>query len=388
MKIIIVTNIPSPYRIPLFNQIDEDFKKKNWKLHVVFLTRSYKRRKWQVNENEFHFDFEYLKDWHLALGEGFTSLALSLFNVLRKNRPNLIIVGGFSLATLWTLIYAKTFRVPFIIWSGETVAEDQSRRKFRHLRRFLRHRLIRSSSAFVAYGTEARKYLSSWKIDQKIIFTGINTVDTEFIHQRTIELRKQKQTFITDNRLPDLNILFIGHLEPRKGVGYILEAVKTIQGEPGSPIFGTHIVGSGPEEDLYKKFVEHNTLRHVYFWGFRQKEEIAEFLSISDLLLFTSTQELYGLVPIEAMAAGVPVFCSSYAGCTVDLIEHNVNGIVIDPQNTVKLAENIIYCLKNPEFMSTLAKNAETQIRSKFKISDSSRGFLEAAEYVLHRPAK
>ncbi|MBL7960942.1 glycosyltransferase family 4 protein [bacterium] len=385
MKIVIVTNIPSPYRIPLFNQIHENFKSRNWKLHVIFLTKSYKRRKWKVDETDFHFDFEYLKDWHISLGEGFSSLALSLLKSFRSIQPDLIIVAGFSMASLWTLIYAKMFHIPFLIWSGETIAEDRMRSRFRSLRNILRYTLIQSAAAFVAYGTEAKKYLLKWKTKPENIFIGINTVDTEFISKRVKELRLQKQAFLTANRLPLLNILFIGYLEKRKGVHFILEAVEKIQKEDLSLCFGTHIVGSGPEEGNLRNIVEANKLRDVNFWGFKQKEEIPEFLAFSDLLIFSSIQELYGLVPIEAMAAGVPVLCSVHAGCTIDLVKHNVNGLVIDPVNTDKLKENIIFCLRKPEFLSTLARNAENTISSSFKLSDSVRGFAEAIEYVFIR---
>lgn len=385
MKIFIITNIPSPYRISLFNRLNQDFEHKKWELHVVFLTKSYKRRKWEVNENEFHFNYQYLKDWHLSLGEGFSSLALSLPLILIKNRPDLIVTAGFSLASLWTLIYSKMFNIPFLIWSGETIAEDRLRKRFRWLRSILRYLLIHSASAFIAYGTRAKEYLLRWKPDPKKIFIGINTVDTEFISDRVKELRLHKNEIIVRRGIPHLNILFIGYLEKRKGVHCILEAVKRIQNEQASFHFGTHIVGSGPEEEPLKGFVKKEGLRDVYFWGFRQKEEIPEFLAFSDLLLFTSIQELYGLVPIEAMAGRVPVLCTIHAGCTVDLIEDSINGLIIDPIDVDVLANKVIYCLKNPDFLSTLAKNAEKRIVNNFSIAHSSKGFVAAMEFSLLR---
>ncbi|KAB2878365.1 glycosyltransferase family 4 protein [bacterium] len=386
MKIVIITNIPSPYRIPLFNRMNEEFKSRNWALHVIFLTKSYRRRKWQINEQEFHFDFEYLRDWNLAYKEGFTSLALSLLPSLYYNRPNIIIVGGFSLATLWTLLYAKLFHIPYIIWSGETIAEDKIRSRFRSLRNILRHVQIQYAAAFVAYGTEAAKYLQRWRIKPKTIFIGTNTVDTEFIRERVRELRTRKREYIAKRKLPDLNILFVGYLENRKGVHFILEAVKAIQSDSSSPVFGTHIVGSGPEEINLKRWAEHNDLHHIYFWGFKQKEELPEFLALADLLLFTSTQELYGLVPIESMAAGVPTLCSKYAGCTIDLIEDRINGLIIDPNDVDDLKQKIIYCLKKPEFMAILAENGMNTVTQKFSIRSSVLGFEKAVRFVTNIP--
>jgi glycosyltransferase involved in cell wall biosynthesis len=385
MRIFIVTNMPSPYRVPLFNRMHEEFVKLGWHLKVIFLTRSYERRKWVVNENEFKFDYTYLHGIEFVEGEAFFSLGLSLPKMFFDEQPDLVIAAGFSPAALWSHFYCLLFQKKFIIWSGETIAEAGRRIGLRFMRQWVRSILLSHAHAFVAYGVDAKKYLLSMKIPESKIFIGINTVDTESLRNATNNLRPLRVQYLSQHHLPDLNILFVGYLEKRKGVHLMLEAVKMIQETDRSLEFATHIVGSGTQENELKSFVERNTLAQVHFWGFRQKEELPQFFAISTLLIFPSTDELYGLVPIESMAAGVPVMCSVHAGCSLDLIEDGVNGILIDPYDVNALSQKLIYCLKNASDLATLITNGLSVISERFQISNSVQGFIRCADFVLKR---
>ena len=61
-KVILITNIANPYRVPLFNELSNQLHNKNIHLKIVFANKTYKRRRFTINENEFKFDFCFLKD--------------------------------------------------------------------------------------------------------------------------------------------------------------------------------------------------------------------------------------------------------------------------------------------------------------------------------------
>lgn len=61
-KVIFITNIPNPYRIPLFNEIHNQFLDINVKLKLVFGAEGYKRRMFQLDLNEIKFEYEILND--------------------------------------------------------------------------------------------------------------------------------------------------------------------------------------------------------------------------------------------------------------------------------------------------------------------------------------
>ncbi len=56
-KILLITNIPNRYRIPLFNELNRQLKERDIKLKVVFGALGYDRRKWKIDMNECHFDY-------------------------------------------------------------------------------------------------------------------------------------------------------------------------------------------------------------------------------------------------------------------------------------------------------------------------------------------
>ncbi len=378
-----MTNIPSPYRIPLFNAMNEEFLKRNWSLNIIFLTRSYRRRKWNVDESQFRFTYSYLRDIQFMRGEAFISLAFSLPKMLFEEDPDVVVVGGFSLAALWAAAYCRMFEKKLIIWSGETIAEDRLRRRFRFLRGRLRNVIMRNAQSFVAYGTEAKKYLLSQRISENKIFIGINTVDTEFLAVQMEKRMPLRESFLAEHQLPNLNILFVGYLEERKGVRLLLEAVREIQKAGFEVPFGTHIVGSGTEETSLKDYVERHGLKNIYFWGYQQKEAVPLYFSIADLLVFPSLSELYGLVPIEAMAFGVPVLCSVYAGVTPDLVVDGYNGYVIDPYNQVDFIGKIKHLLQKENVRKALAFHAIDTVKANFQIRNSVNGFLDSLNSAL-----
>ncbi len=381
MRVVIITNMPSPYRVPLFNSLAKEFKSKGWHLKIVFLTRSYSRRKWEIVESDFEFEYTYLKDFKIVLGEAMISSSVGLFKNLVADKPQLVIVGGFSISALWTLLYCLLFDGKYMIWSGETIDEDRLRKQFRILRNTVRYMIGRLAHGFIVYGTAAKEYLLSKQVNEKKIFVAVNTVDTSFYREASERHRSERAAFIAQHHLPQKNILYVGHLEKRKGADLMLEAVSLVR-ERNTSQFAVHILGSGPEEENLRLLVKSKKLDHVFFWGFMQKDDIARFFGICDFLVFPSVSELYGLVPIEAMASGLPVLMSNKAGATRDLIKDNVNGVIIDPENIYDFSIKIERFLQNSSLRTQLGSKAESTIRDRFTIRHCTQGFVHAIETV------
>ena len=59
-KSVLITNIPNPYRVPLFNELSKQLKNDNIHLKIIFANKTYKRRLFQLNESDFQFDYTFL----------------------------------------------------------------------------------------------------------------------------------------------------------------------------------------------------------------------------------------------------------------------------------------------------------------------------------------
>src|SRR4029079_17729780 len=113
--------------------------------------------------------------------------------------------------------------------------------------------------------------------------------------------------------------------------------------------FILRIIGSGEEEESLKALSAELSLEHlVRFEGFKQKEDVARFLAGAYCFLFPTNFDIWGLVLVEAMAAGVPSLSSIHAGATHDLIQSGQNGFAVDFSNTESVTEILDRLLENP----------------------------------------
>src|SRR5690606_37936439 len=115
----------------------------------------------------------------------------------------------------------------------------------------------------------------------------------------------------------------------RKGVRELLEGLAKAENQN----IRLKIVGDGVEWDnLFRLTETLNLTNQVEFVGYKQYEELIPFLVWADVLVMPSLEEIWGLVINEALAAGLPVIASVFAGSTTDLVDIN-NGIRINPNN-------------------------------------------------------
>jgi phosphatidylinositol alpha-mannosyltransferase len=145
------------------------------------------------------------------------------------------------------------------------------------------------------------------------------------------------------------NILFVGRLEKRKGFKYLLDAFTYVKEEfPGARLL---VVGAYDKEDKapYVHFVRRNRIRGVRFIGYVSDEELPRYYKSCDLFCAPSTGfESFGMVLLEAMASGVAIVASDIAGYRTAL-KNEVEGLLVEPENEIALAQAIIRLLKEPE---------------------------------------
>ena len=140
------------------------------------------------------------------------------------------------------------------------------------------------------------------------------------------------------------NILFVGRLEKRKGLNYLLEAFKQVKQEiPDSRLI---IVGPGTRlRRKYEKQVMRSGLKDVVFTGFVSYDELPRYYKTADVFCAPATgRESFGIILLEAMAVGKPIVASNIEGYA-SVVTHGVDGLLVPPEDKERLAQTLISLL-------------------------------------------
>lgn len=142
-----------------------------------------------------------------------------------------------------------------------------------------------------------------------------------------------------------INILYVGRLEKRKGVNYLLEAYKIVKTE--NPNVRLIIVGPGERlKGKYKRYVRENRLKDVIFAGCVPNEELPRYYATADIFCAPSTgNESFGIVLLEAMASGKPVIATSIEGYS-QVVQDKIQGLLVPPKDAFTLADKMNLLIK------------------------------------------
>ena len=158
-----------------------------------------------------------------------------------------------------------------------------------------------------------------------------------------------------------INLLFLGRLEKRKGLRHVLAAYSRLKWD--WPNLRLLVVGPGkPDEDSYRIMSERN-LRDVVFVGGVSDEDRARYYRTADIYCSPATGgESFGIVLLEAMAAGKPIVATSIDGYA-SVMTHGREGLLVPPKNDEALADAISVLLKDPHLRGTLAENGRRKVQ-------------------------
>lgn len=380
--IVLITNIPTPYRVPLFNELNAALRNRGRKLHVIFGAPTYARRNFQIDPATFEFEHTFLDASLIQRNdsEKTTFLYKGLSRVLNEINPSKIIVSGFSPATgkifLRNALRVMTFRkaTPFIIWNGSI---EDTYRPEGVLKRTFRMFLARRASAAIAYGSRAKEYLVKLGLPASRVFIGINTVDTTFFSRATEKARQKNKSSNPSGPSTVQHLLSISYLSPRKNGRQLIELMRTIHATDKNVVLD--LVGDGSEREALEQLArEYGIAENVRFHGHLQKEALPELMANATLLLFQTDFDIWGLVLNEAMAAGLPVICSPNAGASADLIREGETGFVLDFNQTDQVAAKVLSLLNDPGECQRIGAGASGYMARFATLQNSVSGFLSA----------
>lgn len=186
---------------------------------------------------------------------------------------------------------------------------------------------------------------------------------------------------------PTEKIVFhIGRLVHEKGASVLLEAIPSVLGRCPNTKFV--IAGSGPAEAyLRQRAHELGISASVRFIGHVGDEVRNKMLAVSDVAVFPSLYEPFGIVALEAMAAKVPVVVSDTGGLA-ELVRHAENGYKAYPGDVRSLADNIAAALLAEDFSKQLARAAYYEVLAVYDWKQIAADTVKVYEKVFSQFAE
>ena len=177
-------------------------------------------------------------------------------------------------------------------------------------------------------------------------------------------------------------ILCVARMYPRKRVGDLLEAAALLR--PRTPRARVRIVGKGPEwEDAVRLHAKLGLGESVTLLGDVSRDRLAEEYVSADIFCLPSVQEGFGIVFLEAMAAGLPVVACR-AAAIPEVVEDGVTGLLASPRDPAGLARALEALAVDPERARAMGEAGRRVVPAYVPERVAAR-FLEAVRLGLER---
>lgn len=360
IRVAMVTNIPTPYRLPVYEILAA---MPDIELKVIYCSEREPDREWDLSSTSY--TAEYLNEFFYTVGDKFIHVNPGVFGALRRFKPDVIIGTGFNPTHLLGYSYAKLFGCVIVPMTDGTL---ESERVLTSVHRWVRRRVYRQAKAFIAASDGGFDLYESYSIKPERLFKShLCTNNVAF-------------TFSTNNE-KQFDLIFSGRF-----------------GELKNPLFALHVakeasivlkrklslafLGAGPLEPAMRK------LAHDYaewvdtnFLGFAKQSELPAIYSMAKIMLFPTFADVWGIVANEALAAGVPVIVSPVAGCTPELVRHEISGIVVKLELSLWV-DAVVKLLDNTELCQEMGATGSRLVQS-YNYANAALGIADAVRVAV-----
>lgn len=173
--------------------------------------------------------------------------------------------------------------------------------------------------------------------------------------------------------------IFIGRLVPFKGVDFLLRALEQV------PELRLDIVGDGPERNRLKTLADALAVTgRVKFWGEYPDEDLPRRMADADFLVLPSvtTEEMFGMVLLEAMAASRPVITTAVPSGVREVNQAGTTGLEVPIRDVRALADAMRTLAINPALREQYGTAGKARVRSRFTVDAMAEAHLELYQRV------
>lgn len=364
MRVLFLTNIPSPYRVEFFNELG-----KHCDLTVLFERKSASDRdnRWISDENN-NYKAIYLKGKNIRYD---AAISMDVLKYLNKDKFDVFVIGGYSTPTGMLAIQTlKIKKIPFILNSdGGFVKEDNK------IVYSIKKYFISSATWWLSTGKLTNEYLEHYGAKRENIFIyPFTSIKESEIIKETLT-KEQKLQLRKELELDGENIILsVGQFIYRKGYDLLIEEWSNIDEK-----YKLLLIGSGNDKEKFINIIEEKKIKNIEILDFKTKSELRKYYLAADLFILPTREDIWGLVVNEAMACGLPIITTDKCIAGIELVSNGKNGHIIklDEMNHI---QKYIEEIEKSDF-----KCDSIDIIKRYTIENMSKEHMKIFEKVLKR---
>jgi glycosyltransferase involved in cell wall biosynthesis len=227
-----------------------------------------------------------------------------------------------------------------------------------------RYALRQYDRALVLTPGDQQVYLRTYPLCRNKLAVLPNAVDAFDLGRTTIDSAEKSLHRELGLPVDTKLVIMVARLDPQKDWWTFLKVAQQVQQVSGSPS-AFIAVGSGPQEGQLRSHARKKRLDRVFFLGHR--DDIPALLHQADIFLLTSRREPFGIVVLEAMAAGCPVVAARSGGPDT-ILTNGVDGLLADVGDVRSLSNHVLKLLDANELGRTLARNARETVVNHYSL--------------------
>ncbi|MEY4378512.1 MAG: hypothetical protein RLZ85_393 [Verrucomicrobiota bacterium] len=339
MSLVILTNIPTPYRTAFFDALAEEASRVGKRFHVLYCAKTEPGRHWPYDAAKMRHAHTVLRGFHPSLTGIHAHLNPGVLAELNRLKPD-------------TLIIAGSWNAPTMLIAGLNIYSPHPRRLFwseahagsalnkSGLIAWVRRRIYRTYDGFVVPNQASAEWSGAQAGDAKPCFRIPNAVDAAFYRRPSPTARSEARARLG---LPAQGrvLLQVGLLASAKGAPELARAFLALPAEVRRDAV-LALVGTGPAEVELRALAgpSSGALRLL---GQLSPDGVRDALWSADAFVLNTRRDSNPLSPIEAAAAGLPIVLSAAAGNVKEVVEAPQAGFVIhDPADPSEALRSVL----------------------------------------------
>ena len=371
MKILFLTNVPSPYRVDFFNEFG-----KYCDLTVLFekTTSDERDSSWKNYKFE-NFTGVFLRGVSVSTD---TAICFEVNKYVSKGDFDYIICSNFMSPTgILAIMKMKCKKVSYFLEADGGIAKDGKGFKERLKKKVISNAAGYFSSSdvcdnyFIAYGADKEKlhrYPFTSLSDKDVLTTPLSAAEKKDL-RRKLDLKE------------DHIVISVGRFSYLNGYGKGYDTLfKVCEKLPEN--IGVYVIGDEPTEE-FVKWRETKNLKCLHFVPFKLKDELFEYYRAADISVLLSRGEAWGLVINESMANGTPVIATDACVGALELINHKNNGYIVPVDSVEKAYECITDFFSSNDCQNVLSHNAIETIKN-YTIENMANTHIRVLKELLN----